>query len=121
MNGRFDKLKAVVDAIGLPQWSLVCGYEAGLPYLRVFADAGVCNVTGRPLSWFGRKWRLSDQMTDGEIVQTAWAAYQMAAEHEARERFTYKGVTVFDPHYDIDALVAFRSSPGSTGGREDPS
>lgn len=55
----------------------------------------------------GRKWRLSQYMTVSEAVQTAWLAYQVWLEHEARESFTYRGVAIFAPHFDVDALVDF--------------
>jgi hypothetical protein len=52
----------------------------------------------------GRKWKLSPHMTKSEIVQTAWLAVLTAVEHEAREEFTYKGVAIFGPHLDCEAL-----------------
>lgn len=81
-------------------------------FLHVEPRTGTCNVTGEPETWKGRKWRLSPHMTDGEIAQTALMATLAAVEHETREQFTYKGVSVFDPHYDIEALVDLRRSPG---------
>lgn len=53
----------------------------------------------------GRKWRLSPYMVKSEVVQTVWAAYEAWVIHEARESFHYKGVTIFGPHFDVDALV----------------
>jgi hypothetical protein len=70
-----------------------------------------CNHTGKPLDWTGRKWRLSEHMSDGEVVQTAFKAVLTALEHEARELFTYRQVSVFDPHYDIEKLVELRQQP----------
>lgn len=52
----------------------------------------------------GRKWLLSSHMTKSEIVQTAMKAVLTALEHEAREEFTYKGETIFGPHFDVEAL-----------------
>lgn len=78
-------------------------------YLQISASES-CNVTGKPMIWNSRKWLLSKHMTDGEIVQTAFKAIMTAMEHEVREQFTYKGVSVFDPHYDIEKLVELRSS-----------
>lgn len=66
----------------------------------------------QPSRWYGRKWRLSPHMTEGEVVQTALMATLAASEHEHREKFQYKGVSVFDPHFDIDQLVALRSGAG---------
>ena len=57
-------------------------------------------------------------MTHGEIVQTVFKATMTALEHEAREMFLYKGVSVLDPHYDIEKLVEFRRLEGSLKGRD---
>lgn len=53
----------------------------------------------------GRKWNLSPYMVKSEVVQTVWAAYEAWVIHEARESFKYKGVAIFGPHFDADALV----------------
>lgn len=73
-----------------------------------------CNVTGEHVHWKSRKWLLSEHMTDGEIVQTAFKAVMTAIEHETREKFMYRGQAIFDPHYDIEALVALRQDTQST-------
>lgn len=53
----------------------------------------------------GRKWLLSQYMTKSEIVQTALAAVLAVEEHEARERFVFRGVAVYGPHIDVEALL----------------
>lgn len=78
-------------------------------FLRVVCLEGTCNVTGQPMSWNGRWWRLSEHMTTTEIVLTAFKAVLTALEHEAREQFTYKGVAVLDSHIDVEELVRIRS------------
>lgn len=85
-------------------------------YLQIGAK-GTCNVTGAPLDWTGRKWRLSEHMTTSEVVQTAFMAVMAANEHEAREMFTYRDESVFDPHYDVEKLVALRKSPDALSER----
>ena len=79
-------------------------------YLQVQCTNDKCNVTGEPMSWHGRKWRISQHMTRSEIVQTALAATLAAVEHEAREKFLYKGHSIFDPHYDVGALLEIRKA-----------
>ena len=77
------------------------------PYLQVYKD-GVCNVTSETYPVNGRKWRLSPHMTRSEIVQIALKAVLTAEEHEVRERFKYRGRSIFDPHYDVDQLWRLR-------------
>jgi hypothetical protein len=54
-----------------------------------------------------RKWYIPPIMAKSEIVQTVLKCILTAEEHEARERFRYKGVKVFAPHFDVDRLVDF--------------
>lgn len=61
----------------------------------------------------GRKWLLSEHMTAGEIVQTAFKAVLTAEEHEAREKFLFRGSTIFSPHFDIDLLSRFAGDSGN--------
>jgi hypothetical protein len=82
-------------------------------FLRVVAPEGSPWASPEMPTWAGRKWRLSPHMTNGEIVQTAFKALLTCLEHEARERFTYKGVPVLSPHWDIDVLVTAMSRDGS--------
>lgn len=55
-----------------------------------------------PLAGF--LWLLSPFMTPGEVVRTALLAVLTAEEHEARERFRFRGKAVFGPHLDVEAL-----------------
>ena len=104
-------LKALSADITLPHgWDLSINVDGSELWLQVVCKAGKCNVTGKPLSWKGRKWRLSHHMTKSEIVQTALMATLAAVEHETREAFLYKGEAIFDPHYDVEALHVLRAS-----------
>ena len=65
-----------------------------------FMDRDV--VSGKMEMQSCRKWYLSAHSTTSEIVRTAWKAVLAAEEHEAAEKFTYKGVQVENPHLDVD-------------------
>lgn len=62
------------------------------------------SVTKETITCTGRKWRLSMHMTRSEIVQTALKAVLTAEEHEARERFLFRGRAIFGPHLGVVAL-----------------
>lgn len=97
-----------------PGWHIVLNFDGyRQPYLAVHATTKDNHATG-DMTWSGRKWRLSFHMTPGEIVQTAFMAIMAAQEHETREKFTYRGVSIFDPHYDIERLVELRRDPNAT-------
>ncbi|MGE0751893.1 MAG: hypothetical protein AB7F39_06470 [Variibacter sp.] len=80
------------------------------PYLQL-EQKGQCNVTGAPVRWRGRKWKLSAHMTKSEIVQTAFLAVLTAVEHETRETFKFKGAAIFGPHFDVERLVTLAGDP----------
>lgn len=118
-NRGFHLLK-VLSLVEYPGWTWGTMADGdGRLHLRVECHDGRDNRTGEPMAWNGRWWRLSEHMTDGEVVQTAFLAVMTALEHEAREAFTYRGVTVFDPHYDIEKLVELRRQPDAIKGRTD--
>ena len=108
-----DSIARVIARVSYPgltfqfRRGLPSGVRPNAPSLRVQCLDGVCNVTGAPMPWNGRWHRLSYHMTDGEIAQTMLHAVLLASEHEARENFKVDGVPVFQPHFDLDALVRF--------------
>lgn len=63
-------------------------------------------VHGEPesVAWSGRKWYISRYSTRSEIVNTCFKAVITALEHEAREQFKYKGVSIYQPHMDVEVL-----------------
>lgn len=91
-----------------PGWSLQVFQEKcinGRMYLKVDVNGGVCSVSGQPVDWRGAKHTLSPFMCKQEIVGVCFKAIQQAEEHELREFFRYRGVRIFNPHIDPDALV----------------
>lgn len=109
----WQRVKEICDRITLPNnWKLKISSGEERVYLQITCN-DTCNVTNEDFNWSGRKWYLSPHMTDGELVQTALKACLTAAEHEIREQFKYRGVSIFDPHYDIEKLVELRRNPES--------
>jgi hypothetical protein len=95
----------VVSDIRYPGVSFFLGRHgpSGPLYLQVEATVEDA-TTGESSLMHGRKWHLSEWSTDSEVVQTAWLAVKTWLEHEARERFTYRGRSVFGPHLSVSAL-----------------
>lgn len=106
----FTRVLGITGSIRYKNWGLVVGNESGSGrvYLqwKFMAPDYVNNPNGPHILWPTRKYHLSEHMTDGEIVQTAFFAAVQAEEHEAREAFSYKGKHLFNPHIDLDALMA---------------
>lgn len=94
-----DETRELVSQISYKDWVFKLKPVGDTLYLQVqFKDGEE--------EWNGRKWLLSPHMTASEIVQTALLAVLTAEEHEAREKFTFRGRHVFGPHIDIEAKVA---------------
>ncbi|MFH6944646.1 hypothetical protein [Flavobacterium sp. FlaQc-50] len=64
-----------------------------------------CNKTGKPKIWHGRKWYLSEFMTDDEVVKTAYCAFEAVVKHEIMEGFKINGIVLFNPHVDYLSLL----------------
>lgn len=100
-----DNIKDLISKCKYEDWELLVKLDDTRPYLQVYAPNGKDSVTGGPLPWTGRKWMLSYNMVPNEIISTAYKAVMAAMEHEVRECFRYRGVSIFSPHIDPDVLV----------------
>jgi hypothetical protein len=67
--------------------------------------------TGERCMFHGRKWYIERGMTRSDVIRTAFKAMATWQEHEARDRFTYRGVPVFSPHSDVDRLAQINRVP----------
>lgn len=113
---QLEKLRAVVGCIMYrPNWTLYVDWFTGSGRRDAKAEERIYYlsttirtrdaVTGESVTVEGRRWLLSPYSCESEIVQTALMAIMAAEEHEARERFRYKGVRVFNPHIDVKWLL----------------
>lgn len=85
-----------------PGWYLSSDYN--VTYLR-WTWKAKCVKTGSEVDVTGRKWILSEHMTESELVCTALKAALTCEEHETREHFTYEGKRVFNPHINVRRLL----------------
>ncbi len=100
-----EDMQMIVDQIKFRDWQFNLFNGGGHPYLKItFYDKDI--RTDHLELQHCRKWQLSPHMVPSEIVRTAHKAVLAAMEHEADERFTYKGVRVFDPHTDLNWIAA---------------
>ncbi len=109
-----DKMWKAVENITFP---LGMKAHIGQDYLQIYMETR-CNVTGRMVRANGRKYRISDHATNGEITQTFLLACLQFSEHEIREQFKYRGQSIYDPHYDPERLVELRRRAESIQERE---
>lgn len=99
------------------KYNLVGAIDGDYLQITFYADPGddFYEVTKQ----FARKWRLENGYTVSDIIKVAFMATLAAEEHEAREEFKYKGVSVFGPHLDVDALVDLAKKKANLDLREE--
>lgn len=76
----------------------------GRIFIQLVYDA-FCTKSGVLQEWHGRKWYLSDHMTEDEIVKTCYVAFESAVKHEIMEGFKVNGTILFNPHVDYKELL----------------
>lgn len=64
-----------------------------------------CTKEGADTTWKGRKWYLSEHMTDDEVIKTCFVAFKSAVEHEIMEAFKVDDIILFNPHVSYEALL----------------
>jgi hypothetical protein len=78
--------------------------ENGRIFIQVCYKAP-CTKKGIEEEYKGRKWYLSDYMTEDEVIKTAYTAFKMAVEHEIMEGFKVEGIILFNPHVNFRSLL----------------
>ncbi len=73
-------------------------------YLQV-CYTSPCTKTGEMLEWKGRKYYLSEYMTDDEVIKTAYVAFEQAVKHEVMEGFKVDDIILFNPHINFEELL----------------
>ena len=105
---QLQEIERTLNSVSFP------GYEFAVQLLdfgryAIFARfKAPCTVHGGEPVWqYTRKWLLENP-SEGAIVGTCLKLVLTSLEHEAREMFLWKGKRVFDPHTDINALLAIQ-------------
>lgn len=112
-NILYNRVQTLLGDITYPGLEFQTRREGDALHLRVTCPDGTCAETGKRWHWNGRWWRLSQHMSDSEIVATAFKAVVTALEHEAREQFKFKGQPVYDAHLSVHQLASLRSDRGA--------
>jgi hypothetical protein len=101
-------VKRTLAAITFPGYEFTAEYIGDCRYTIQGRFRAPCTVRGGPPVWqYTRLWLL-EYPTEGAIVGTCLKLVLTSLEHEAREMFLWKGKRVFDPHTDINALLALQ-------------
>ncbi len=99
-----DSLKALLKACAFGEWDIDLKFDGERPYVQLsFMDTD--EFTGLLERQHCRKYTLSYEMCDTEVVRTVFIAIKQAMTHEIEEKFMYKGRRIFNPHRSVDALL----------------
>lgn len=106
---RLSRIHEIIQEVNCPPWKITMTVGRR-NFIAVSCPGDRCAVTGEPYAWKGRKWMISEWMTETEVVNTCLKAVLAAAEHEIRERFHYQGVSLYNPHIKVQDLIELRQS-----------
>lgn len=99
-----ESMQRVIDKCAFPGYTLTVKVDGrGAIFLQGYYDEKDVD-TGIKERQYTRRWFLSPEMSDSEIVQTAFKLVLTSHEHRVREWFTYRGRQVFGPHFDVNEL-----------------
>jgi hypothetical protein len=114
-----SRMREVVALCSHPDYEFAVIVDGrGAIYLQAgYLEADV--ETQLPERQLTRRWFLSPEMTESEIVQTAFKCVMTSMEHRAREWFRFAGNAIFGPHFDVHELwklceerkFSFRKAP----------
>lgn len=115
INMTLEEIKLILSRINLNIFSTVFHLRAeednktnpygfGRVFIQI-AYKAFCTKTQQLDEWRGRKWYLSEHMTEDEVIKTVYAAFKAAVEHEIMEGFKIDGITLFNPHVDYKELL----------------
>lgn len=114
-----DRANMLLTQVSFLNYKFMAGIGHGGVYLRARYEEP--DVYGDPMDGdqeqLTRRWLLSPDMTDSEIVSTAFKCAITSMEHRTREHFLYKGRRIFGPHFDVEDLVKLCETRESAGGR----
>lgn len=80
------------------------GDKVGRIYIQLEYNSA-CNKGEENDYWKGRKWYLSEHMTDDEIIKTCYVAFEACVKHEIMEGFKVDGKILFNPHINFEELL----------------
>ncbi|AVQ80739.1 hypothetical protein [Variovorax sp. PMC12] len=101
-------VQRTLDSVSFPGYEFTVEFIEDCMYAVYARFKAPCTVRGGEPVWqYTRKWLL-ESPSEGAVVGTCLKLVLTSLEHEAREMFLWKGKRVFDPHTDINALLAIQ-------------
>lgn len=104
-----DSLLLLVQGCSFGDWNIDLKFDSDRPYVQL-SFMGTCDYTGKTELQHCRKYTLSYEMCDSEVVRTVFVAINQAMLHEVEEKFKFKGRRIYNPHRDVHALWEISNS-----------
>lgn len=90
-------IESIISKVDYLDWKLRLGEMGDGWFVQVQFDAPD-SESGLIETQHCRKWYVSKWMTDTEVVDTIYAAFERAVLHEFNETFRYMKQTIYNPH-----------------------
>lgn len=114
-----EEIREIVESITYkPQWNILLGDDGERLFVQIEATT-LDSRTKEETTWKSGKTYLSPFMCRQEIVGAVFGTIEKAELHEMREFFRYRGVSIYNPHLDPDALAEVAKKKESFNFRED--
>ena len=98
-----ETLKSLLSQCSFNDWNIELKFDDTRPYVQI-SFLETCKYTGIKSIQNCRKYTLSYEMCDTEVVRTVFTAINQAMLHEIQESFKFKGRRIFNPHRDVYSL-----------------
>lgn len=97
----------IVDDVQFPGYTFVTSLDFKSDALCVYAVYMERDtITNKREEQKTREWLLHPGITRSEVVATCFKCIIASMEHKTREWFTYRNKAIFQPHHDVDKLLA---------------
>lgn len=82
----------------------------------IYVEKDVNDPKGPAVVQRARRWFVSRDATETEIVETVFAACRRSMDHVTKEHFLYKGRRIYSPHFDVNARIELVDAARFDGG-----
>lgn len=97
-----DHIKSIISKVDYLDWKIRLGEMGDGWFIQVQFDAPD-SESGLIETQHCRKWYISKWMTDTEVVDTIYAAFERAVLHEFKETFRFDNRAIYNPHTSTEA------------------
>jgi len=102
-----EEMRDIVKDVEYKDWEFRVTEENDMIFLQLWFKEEDTD-TGEFIDQYSRKWILSFQMGETEVLNTCFLAVSTAIRHEIRENYLYQNERISNPHRNISKVVKNR-------------